>query len=260
MEHKDDSALMPKEKNVFTETNAKIKKIKKKLEKIAQHEAKYKGKEPIPVEIQKLLSMKSHLLEKLNNYTSILEVHPPAKVANEPQESTPSTISDEPINKITQLLILGNLLYPKCLSESSKYADHIREHYGKYIQPIWDQTFNLPQKFTLTAWRKKILENLSLLLSKSASKIHGSGVTYKEAMESIEAAFNDTKMTSAVYETTKQFTVGTYNENVPFEKIAQVVTKTEVMPPQQVEKTVSYPIVSKATKTNNEDDEWIISQ
>ncbi len=249
---------MPKEKNVFTETNAKIRKIKKKLEKIALHEAKYKGKATIPPEIQKLLSTKSHLTEKLSNYTSILEVHPSKAIG--PQESSQSSISDEPINKITKLLILGNLLYPKCLSESSEYADHIREHYGKYMQPIWDATFNLPQKFTLTVWRKKILENLSLLFSKSTSKIDGSSVTYKEAMDSVEAAFSDTKMVNAVYCTTKQFTIGTYNESVIYEKIAHITEKTVVLPPQIVESVVRYPIVSNAEKLDNDEDEWIISQ
>ena len=241
---------LPKEKNVFTETNSKIKKIKKKLEKIAQHEAKYKDKAAIPSEIQNLLSLKSHLIEKLNNYTTLLDVAKPTEIPH-------SNENIEPANELTKLLLLGNLLYPKYTSESSKYADHIRGRYGMYIEPIWNATFNLPCKFTLTTWKKKIQDNLALLLSRSQTKIEGSGVSYKEAMDYIDAAFNDSAMINVEYENLKQYKVGTFTEKVSYDKINEIVSKTVEMPKLVTEKVVSYPVVSKE---DSDDDEWIVSQ
>jgi len=179
----------------------KIKKLNKKLEKIATHEETYNGKK-MPEEIQKMLSHKHTYTDKLKTYKGVIDLYHSVKtekaIPRDTKESKPINTQtehieeEELITSLVQFILACNI---SRLSEDKALPINIESFLSKQhlstLKKLWNSTFQIPSKFTLGAWKKQTLELIKLFTKKSTEKVLGEDITYKALSTKLYEVFKE---------------------------------------------------------------------
>jgi len=185
----------------FQTITKKIKRLNKKLEKIASHEETYKGKK-MPEEVQKMIAHKHTYTDKLKTYKGVIDLYNSVKtekaIPKDTKESKPINTQterveeEEMLTSLVQFILACNI---SRLSEDKALPINIESFLSKQhlvtLKKLWGSTFQVPSKFTLGAWKKQALELIRLFAKKSTDKVLGEDITYKALSTKLYEAFKE---------------------------------------------------------------------